>query len=216
MFGDTNHRDVPNRDKFQAIVPAYTFQCPGRVTEWRACVKPGGGSKERYYIQFQVWRPNSPTGCYSLVGYNIPLDDAGVPEREISNSTNIIEAEGYLDPPDNGLNHCVVLPVRESKQIEVQPDDVVGYYVDHFRHSDNDRNDGGIQWIETENDDVVVHYKDNIPRNEIKHFYALGGPNPTECSMEISGNSVTYTLSKKATNAPIISLSVGKSFICSL
>ena len=44
----------PSRDKFQAIVPAFTFQCSGRVTEWRACVQPGGDSNEQYYIQFQV------------------------------------------------------------------------------------------------------------------------------------------------------------------
>ena len=207
-FGDTTN-NKPDRDRFQAIVPAYTFQCSGRVTEWRACVVPGGNSNDRYYIQFQVWRPNSPTGCYSLVGYNIPLDDAGVPEREISNSTIIIEAEGYLDPPDNGLNHCVVLPVRESKQIEVQPDDVVGYYVDKFE-GDGDDDGGGIQWVEDYND-VVVYYEDNLPRESIKSHYGVD-INPTECDFVLPANEDTtsYFISLSTSAAPIISFSIGK------
>ena len=118
-FGDSGGNKPPSNpgsDRRQAIVPAYTFQCTGRVTEWRACVQTGGSASDQYYIQFQVWRPtaNDVDGCYELVDYNIPLDDA----------------QEYLIPPDNGLSHCVVLPVNESQQIEVLPGDVVGYYVD--------------------------------------------------------------------------------------
>ena len=70
---DDEYLGRPDDDRLQAIVPAYTFNCTGRVTEWRACVKPGGNS-ERYYIQFQVWRPTTCRipGCYRLVGYNAP------------------------------------------------------------------------------------------------------------------------------------------------
>ena len=137
----------PERDRFQAIVPAYTFQCSGRVTEWTACVEPGGSANEQYYIQFQVWRPTGNTdGCYTLVGYNIPLHDANAAvngtmteEESMEGSSSetarqsIIETEGFLSPPGDSsdpLNHCVELSVRDSEQLEVQAGDVVGYYVD--------------------------------------------------------------------------------------
>ena len=49
-LGDSPGRDTPDRDRFQAIVPAYTFQCSGRVTEWSACVHPGGSENEEYIL----------------------------------------------------------------------------------------------------------------------------------------------------------------------
>ena len=194
-------------------MPAYRFQCSGRVTEWRACVQPGGMSRERYYIQFQVWRPTGGIeGCYKLVDYNIPLDNARMSETEISNSSVIIDAEGFLSPPggNSDLRRCVVLPVRENQQIEFQTGDVVGYYVDYFRDG-NDRTDGGIQWME--DSEVGVHYRDDLTREDIKTLYAIGEPNPTECGLEMS-ESVTenlHTLNTLSTSAPIISLSIGKS-----
>ena len=207
-------RKSPDHDRFQAIVPAYRFQCSGRVTEWRACVQPGG-DMEQYYIQFQVWRPTSIGGCYELVDYNIPLDDAREEEREISDSSVIIDAEGFLSPPrDNSesLRRCVVLPVRENQQIEFQTGDVVGYYVDRFKNGNE--NSGGIQW-DTDDNEVAVHYRDDLPREDIKTLYAIGGPNPTECGLEMSesGTSNLHSLSTSLTTsaAPIISLSIGKS-----
>ena len=146
-FRDTTDKR-PDNDRFQAIVPAYEFQCSGRVTEWGACVQPGGSSSWLYYIQFQVWRPTDPSGCYSLVGFNRPVDSVG--------------GDGVLSPlGDNSdpLSRCVVLPVTEDQQIEVPSGDVVGYYVDHFRLDNTgeleDRDFGGIQWIEGGNDVVV-------------------------------------------------------------
>ena len=194
---DANPRsEVPDRDRFQAIVPAYTFRCSGRVTEWGACVQPGGMSSEEYYIQFQVWRPTGPSGCYSLVGFNRPVG---------SN-----DEDGFLNPPmgDSGpLDRCVELSVTDpDKQIEVQSGDVVGYYVDHDNDNKND-NDAGIQWIEGGND-VVVHYRDNLPRDDIRSHYALGGLNPTECGFSISGNSASYSLSDSTNATPIINLTV--------
>ena len=196
-------------------MPAYRFQCSGRVTEWGACVQPGKMPSEQYYIQFQVWRPTGIKGCYKLVDYNIPLDDARMSETGISDSSVIIDAEGFLSPP--GDNRCVVLPVRENQQIEFQTGDVVGYYVDYFRDG-SDRTNGAIQWIE--DSEVVVHYRDDLVREDIKTLYALGGTNPTECGLEMSESvtsdleSVTsdlHTLSDLSTSAPIISLSIGKS-----
>ena len=201
VFGDTEGRNRPDSDRFQAIVPAYTFQCSGRVTEWRACVQPGGISSCQYYIQFQVWRSTGIDGCYELVGYNTPLGDE--------------DSEEFLSPPgdsDDPLHRCVVLPVRESRQIEFQPGDVIGYYVDHFRNG-FDQNNGGIQWIEGDELEVVVYYRDNLPREDIKSQYAIGitNINPSACGFEISTEtSDLYTLSTVASSAPIISLSIGK------
>ena len=197
-LGNAPGRATPDRDRFQAIVPAYEFQCSGRVTEWRACVQPGGSSNERYYIQFQVWRPTGPSGCYSLVGFNRPVDG---------------DEDGFLSPPMGGsdpLDRCVVLPVTEDEQREVQSRDVVGYYVDHFKLEDGELEDrdGGIQWIEG-GSDVVVYYRDDLPREDIMSHYALGGLNPTECRFPISGNSASYSLSGFISATPIISLSIG-------
>ena len=61
-----------------------------------------------------------------------------------------INNEVLLSPQvgdSNPLNRCVVLPVREDRQIEFQSGDVVGYYVDSNGDDKND-NDDGIQWIE--------------------------------------------------------------------
>ena len=187
--------EVPGHDRFQAIVPAYTFQCSGRVTEWGACVQPGGKSSEEYYIQFQVWRPTGPSGCYRLVGFNRPVGSEG--------------GDGVLNPLGvNGdpLRRCVVLPVTEDQQIKVQSGDVVGYYVD--RDNDNQNNNtAGIQWIEG-GSDVVVHYRDDLPREDIMSHYALGGINPTECGLPISESSALYSLNGAISATPIISLTV--------
>ena len=198
-------RTSPERDRFQAIVPAYRFNCSGRVAEWGACVQPGGNNEE-YYIQFQVWRPTGPEGCYELVGYNEP------PVVDTQGGSEAHSANGILNPVD----HCMLLTVRENEQIDFQPGDVVGYYVDHFRYgnmsnggSGMEGSDGGIQWIE--DNDVLVYYRDNLPREDIKSQYALNGPNPTECDFQISGvTSGLHTLSDSSTSAPIISLSLGK------
>ena len=197
-FGDSGN-NRPDR-RFQAIVPAYTFQCTGRyrVTEWMACVVRSGGSQQ-YYIQFQVWRPNGTTGCYSLVDYNHPLDNDGM--------------ESYLvaiNDDDSLLDNCVVLEVEEDEQIEVQSGDVVGYYVD------SNNVDNGIQWIEGY-DDVVVYYEDDLPRESIKSHYGVG-VNPTECDFVLPANvdTTSYFISLSNRAAPIISISIGKTRVSPL
>ena len=200
-------RRSPERDRFQAIVPAYRFQCSGRVTEWGACVQPGGDNEE-YYIQFQVWRPTGTEGCYELVGYNEP------PVDNTQEGSEVHSANGVLNPVD----HCVLLTVRENEQIDFQLGDVVGYYVDHFRYGnmsddgsgiEDDGSDGGIQWIE--DIEVIVHYRDDLPRGDIKSQYALNGPNPTECGFPVSDiTSDLHILSDSSSSAPIISFHLGK------
>ena len=198
---DDPKSEVPEHDRFQAIVPDYTFLCSGRVTGWGACVQPGGSGDERYYIQFQVWRPTGISGCYSLVNFSRPVNEDG--------------DDGFLSPPDNEdgdyLRRCVVLSVPEDQQIEVQSRDVVGYYVEGLNRN------GGIQWIvrntqneksrRNSNGNVVVHYRDNLPREDIKSHYALDGVNPTSCGFPTSGGSInSYSLTTSTQAAPIISL----------
>ena len=215
-FGSTNDRDRPDRDRFQALIPAYKFQCSGKVTEWKACVEPGGKKDEQYYIQFQVWRPMQSSGCYSLVDYNIPLDNAMVEEREILESNRIIEAEGYLSPPGddaNPLHRCVVMPVRKSEQIDVQPGDIIGFYVDRFKKGTEDKEDGGVQWLENDSN-VIVYYRENLPKINLKQYYAIGEQSPTTCGFGILEleNDDSYSLDMQYPAHPIISFSmaVGK------
>ena len=193
-FGSTIERDRPEPDRFQAIVPDYRFQCSGKVIEWGACVQPGSTRNvEQYYIQFQVWEPVGIDGCYRLVDFNDP-DDAVV-------------AEEYLVPSDNGIvDRCVVLTVREERQITVQPGYVVGYYVDYFRDDENE-DDGGVQWIEGGN--MMIHYSDEVPRNNLEQYYAIGGRDPNSCGFELTTVSDRYTLTDSTSATPIISLSVG-------
>ena len=162
-----------------------------------ACVERHSGN-EQYYIQFQVWRPNGTTGCYSLVGYNHPLDNNGM--------------ETFLRPLTGLLDNCIVVTVDENEQIEVQSGDVVGYYVDHFSVNRDDT-DNGIQWIE-EDGDVVVYYEDDLPRESIKSHYGVG-INPTECDF-VSNDTPSYSISQSTMAAPIISFSIGKTRVLSL
>ena len=130
------------------------------------------------------------------MGFNTPLDDARV------------EGRGFLSPPGEDtdpLHHCVALPVRENLQIEFRSGDVMGYYFS----DEDDIDDGGIQWIEN-NNGVVVHYRDDLIREDIKTLYAIGGANPAECGLEMSERD-SHSLGTLITAAPIISLSIGKS-----
>ena len=85
-----------------------------------------GGRDERYYIQFQVWRPTGVPGCYTMVGFNAPPEPTLDGMGEVNNTNQLLQ-------PGDPLDHCVHLPVSEGEQIEFQPGDVIGYYADRFR-----------------------------------------------------------------------------------
>ena len=207
-FGDTqDDRDSlgrPPADRLQAIVPAYTFNCTGRVAEWRACVEPGG-DRERYYIQFQVWRPTAVPGCYTRVGYNAPpeptFDDMG----EVNNTDQLLQP-GERDSP---LHRCVLLPVSEDEQIQFQPDYVIGYYVDWFRDPNDDEDDGGVQVVSDQN--VVIFNRIDVPLDDLKTQYAIPalGPDPSSCGFELEGSdSNLFQMTSSITGTPIISLNL--------
>ena len=123
LIDDHRSRDH-SEELVNILVPSYQFSCHGRVTNWSACVKPGG-NRERYDIRFQVWRP-SVDGCFTLIGVNVPSQ--------------------LLAPVD----HCVEYQVPRDDQIEVLPDDIIGFYVDRYKLSRREEEfenptDGGIQ-----------------------------------------------------------------------
>ena len=177
--GDAEYLGRPGDDRLQAIVPAYTFNCTGRVTEWRACVQQGDGGG-RYYIQFQVWRPTGVPGCYTLVGYNTP------PVNQL------------LRPA--GL--CVQLLATEGEQIQFQPDDVVGYYVNWFDRNGRDRSGGGIQVIS--DSAVTIYNVINVPPSGFQTQYAI----PALSSSALPCESPSMVLSDSADGAPIINLNI--------
>ncbi len=118
-----------NSEPVQAIIPSYQFNCYGEITEWRAFVEGSGNGhfgSQPYTISFQVWRPDSTSSSYTMIGINhfpsIPLANPSVPD-----DTNRGIVTGV--PP-------------ESERIEVQPGDVVGFYLESSRDNDDD----GIQF----------------------------------------------------------------------
>ena len=209
-FGDTQDDDDslgrPPADRLQAIVPAYTFNCTGRVTEWRACVEPGG-VVGRYYIQFQVWRPTGVPGCYTMVGYNAPPEPTFDGMGEVNNIDQLLQP-GERDGP---LHRCVLLAVSEGEEIQFQPGDVIGYYVDQFRYNGDDPDDGGVQVISNQN--VVVYNRIDVPLDDLKTQYAIPalGPDPSSCGFELEGSdSNVFQMTSLTPGAPILSLSLVK------
>ena len=202
---DADYLGEPPADRLQAIVPAYTFNCTGRVTEWRACVQPGGGG-ERYYIQFQVWRPTGVPGCYSLVRYDAPPEPTFDGMGEVNNTDQLLQP-GERDGP---LHRCVCLPVSEGEEIEFQPGDVIGYYADRFRDYDgDDSDDGGVQVVSDQN--VVVYNRIDVPLDDLKMQYAIPalGSDPSSCGFELEGSdSNLFQMTSSTNGAPILSLSL--------
>ena len=210
-FGDrrytADYLGRPRADRLQAIVPAYTFNCTGRVTEWRACVDQAG-VLERYYIQFQVWRPTWAPGCYRLVGYNAPPPPIFVGNGELGNA-------GELLQPDV-IDDCVHLPVNENEQIQFQPGDVIGYYADQFELYDDDPDNGGVQVVSDEN--VVVYNIVDVPLDDLKTQYTIPalGSDPSSCGFELEGSdSDLFQITSSIAGAPIISLSLATTVVTS-
>ena len=119
-FYDANFGSLPADDAVQAIITTYKFYCDCvNITSWETYVQPGSGAftdTMAYDITFQVWRP-SPTvndsGCYSLVGGNM-----------FTSFSFIVGGTVQLSPPSSSI-------------ITAQSGDVVGYYTNSRRKSNN-------------------------------------------------------------------------------
>ena len=76
-FANQGDRDVErlksDSQGTQAIIPEYSFDCNGIVTQWGAFVENGSFSSQ-YTLDFQVWRRSGggqrTTGNYDFVGNN--------------------------------------------------------------------------------------------------------------------------------------------------
>ncbi len=168
----------------QAIVTSYQFDCCGVVTQWRAFVERSGGAffqDQPYTISFQVWRPNSPSpvdtdGCYTMQGTNhfspIPLSDPNTADRGIVTG----------------------IPLQ-SERIEVQPGDVVGFYLESSRNDDD-----GIQFAG--DGDNTSPYTDEAV------WFATGSvtPRPEAACMYPVG--ISGQLSSSCSLAPLITVTV--------
>ena len=117
----------------QAIIPDYSFDCYGNVTQWGAYVERPGRNEE-YTLDFQVWRRSGggqgTTGDYDFVGSNLfsSISPAGGSEGQIQRD----------------------VPVEQ--QIQVRPGDVIGFYLRDERSDDN-----GVE-LHTNNPDVTVWF----------------------------------------------------------
>ena len=166
-------------------------------------MEPGGG-RERYYIQFQVWRPTGVLGCYTRVGYNAPPLIIDTDEDDDDEDEVVVDA--LLTPEDR----CVVLSVNRSQQIEFQPGDVIGYYADRFTENGDDHDDGGVQVVSDQN--VVVYNRIDVPLDDLQTQYAIPdlGPDPSSCGFELEGSdSNLFQMTSSTSGAPIISLDLG-------
>ena len=96
------------------------------MTEWGAFVQPGGSlDNGEYSIRFQVWRPSGQ--CYSTVGQN--------EFTSVSLNPNSVIRETPID------------------RIQVQPGDVIGFYLDSPRRVD--RGGRGVQLDANRNQEEV-------------------------------------------------------------
>ena len=166
----------------QAIITSYRFNCCGVITEWRAFVEGSGLEYDQVYtISFQVWRPNSLSpvdtdGCYNRVGVNFfPFNRLADPDKVIINGT-----------------------VTESVKIEVQPGDVVGFYLESSRG-----NTDGIQFA---GDSDSNHTNETVWYGT--GFDAFPTTGSRVCPFPVGPNR---TLSSSTSRAPLITVTLGES-----
>ena len=183
----TPGRDEPRFEatSLQAIITSYRFNCCGVVTQWRAIVfNSNDGHRDVYDISFQVWRPKPPSlggndGCYNLIGVN------HFPDIQLPND-----------------NSGILTGTPQNETIEVQPGDVVGFYLVNTAGHKND----GIQFagdVTSPYTTETVWFSTDLlaPRPEAACTYTVG----TSCLL----NSFTSL-------APLITATVCKSYSCIL
>ena len=164
----------------QAIIPSYRLDCFGNITEWGVDVHPGGqGTTDRYTLDLQVWRPSptvndsTGTGCYSLVG---------------NNSFTSISLQNLV---------ARVTPSPQY-QIQFQPGDVIGVYVEEARQTD----DGIV---------ILTSYDGSTSFTSELVWYASIAPAMAtsqngDCPYSVGSNGVLNTLIQ---GAPVISIATG-------
>ena len=174
--GDTGRPNRRIQHQHQAIITSYKFNCCGNVTAWGVDLNPEE-ELARFTFDFQVWRP-SPTvnedGCYSLVNNFIT--------RSISLTTS------------PAVSHVARVTPSPEYQLQFQPGDVLGFYVES--HGTGSNNDNGVVLL------------DNGKHNsELVWFARIAEPSQSagSCPYPVGTNGELIT----STNAaPVISISV--------
>ena len=179
----------------QAIITSYQFDCGnricGNITEWGVDVERDSGMEQPgempYTLDLQVWRPSptvddsTGTGCYSLVGNN----------RFTSISLN------------GGV--AVVTPSPQD-YIQFQPGDVLGFYVEEARDTDN-----GVV-ILTSYEGITSFTSELVWHASIAPSMATSQNG--DCPYSVGSNGgVLNTLTRAA---PVISIATGKIYYDSI
>ncbi len=152
----------------QVIIKSYKFHCCGKVGGWSAFLEASGG--EVYSIKFQIWRPMSSNRFVKIGENSFPL-------LTFANNPN--------------TNSDIEKIPANSEQLDFQPGDVVGYYLE--------QEDGGTN--------VGLKF-DSRDFNLEELWYATGNSElQNECLLEV-GNAGDLSMSTSL--GPIISVSLGK------
>ena len=158
----------------QAIIPSYELNCCGNITEWGVDLNPDRAlASSSFYFIFQVWRPsphNNMSTCYKLV------DD--------------FISTGFI-----GTDVAIVTP-STSDQLQFQPGDVLGFYVES-RSGSSDADNGVVVLNNGSNrNEVVWHASIDITAQT-----SLSG----SCPYPVGTNGVLNALTRAA---PVISISI--------
>ena len=181
-------REEPLVNGTQAIIPEYSFDCYGNVTQWGAVVRNRNGV---YTLVFQVLRRSGggqgTTGCYTLVGNNYFAS---------------------IRPAWRGRGR-ILADVPVEQQIKVHPGDVIGFYVQNTTRANS-----GVQVQQTGDDDEDNEEEDSSSFGRHAVVTAWYGPVSTSvaaaagsCMLRVGSNS-DYDLRSSTTAVPIITASV--------
>ena len=162
--------------RHQAIIPTYKFTCCGNITEWGVDLNPVDEGTT-FNFDFQVWRPSSTVkytnghGCYSLVGH-YAVSSISIETRVTSDH---------------------VAQVTPVSQLQFQPGDVLGFYVES-QTSDSHENNGVVVL------DDEMYTRERVWHARITSTTSLSG----SCPYSVGRGGVLNTLTRAA---PVISIS---------
>ncbi len=166
-FGDPDNKDsIVGVNPIQVIIKSYRFQCCGKIGGWAAYIQPGGGNHDdAYSIKFQIWRPTSENSAsYEKIG------------------------ENSFSPATLTDSYIAATPLP-SQQLDFQPGDVVGYYLQQAGGSN-----GGLQ------------FDSDFTSEEL--WYATGNSDlQNDNSLEVG---TAEDLSMSTNLGPIISISISE------
>ena len=178
--GQAGEPDRRIHHQHQAIIPTYKFSCCGNITAWGVDLNPDGdGSGKTFDFILQVWRP-FPTlqtdSCYSLV-------------NDYSITSTVI-----------GNGHVATVTPLPQNQLQFEPGDVLGFYVESHGFSSND--DNGVVALNESS-----HMNELVWHGRITSLTSRSG----SCPYPVGTSGV---LSTSTHAAPVISISAVMAKTC--